>query len=966
MENVILRMTFIFLFLFLPIVGRAESFVLDEIVIDCEYADECKEFNDLFQTLEGQPVDKQLIREKVRFALKDPQINSLEYRLYNKEQEKKSLLIIQIKLKKRVSRISYEGDDSIPFDLLLPYLTVKEGGVLDVSKIPTNAEVIKDKLFEKGYRGVTVEPQVIGDDYFVGLKFKIQYRDVVKVGDIDVQLDYDSRRGDIYRIFRKFKNKVWDKVDTKVVVDKLTEDFFREGFYFSRVQMDVEDVDEKTVKLKINVALNKRFNFSFRGNRVFSRTELIDAIEKRLKNEVKMMSPNLMADFIADLYQEQGIYNTRADISIRTGKTKNGMRFENFYVDITEGNKIKLSQVSYSGNNAISIDRLQEIYEDKGSVLAARGYLDTKFLEKFSSLIKEEYLSRGFVFVDVSKPEIQIDDTQKNASVKYQINEKQPIRISRINLEGIPFDLKKAILPLFVNKEGDNINLIELQSDIERFQNGLRELGYYFATIKNANQGEIVKYNKSFTEAEINLEIDLQKKTVYDGLLITGTQHTKNAVIEREIEFKKGDPVTPNKLEDLKNRLTALGLFSLVRISPYVVNKKSEDNTYRTNVLIQLREKDFGTFEFAPGFRTDLGAKLSMGINYGNIGGYNHTIGFKGQVNQRLDSSNINSTRRGLYEKMTEFLARANYNWPYVFGSKFEIDFSAQYQRRRYFDFDADILRSSAQISRVLWDRISRDFRSKKVKRYQLTGALKYQFETISQYQASDDIDNDYFRIGGLTPSLDLDLRDDPIDPRYGAYFGLSWEFANPTLQSIEDNDLVVDFHKVVSRNKFYYTYKHLTFALSASFGVQRNNASELKTDGSNDTIGYIPSIKVFRLDGVDTVRGYSNEEINILSNQQDIGDVIIRSKAYFANIKFEPRFRVTDNFITGPFIDAGRVYINSFKPLELRSSAGLTLKLLTPVGSLDFDYGIKLKRKIKPNGDNEQFGRFHLSIGFF
>ncbi|TNF29577.1 MAG: hypothetical protein EP319_06965, partial [Deltaproteobacteria bacterium] len=357
---------------------------------------------------------------------------------------------------------------------------------------------------------------------------------------------------------------------------------------------------------------------------------------------------------------------------------------------------------------------------------------------------------------------------------------------------------------------------------------------------------------------------------------------------------------------------------------------------------------------------------LSMGINYGNIGGYNHTIGFKGQVNQRLDSSNINATRRVLYEKMTEFLARGNYNWPHVLGSKFELDFSAQYQRRRYFDFDADILRSSVQLSRVLWSSTSRSFRSKKAKRYQLTGALKYQFETISQYQASDEIDNDYFKIGGVTPSIDLDLRDDPIDPRYGAYFGLSWEIANPALRSIEDNDLIVDFQKIVSRNKFYYSLGNLTLALSTSFGVQKNNSTDLKSDGTGDTTGYIPSIKVFRLDGVDTVRGYSNEEINILSNQQDIGDVIIRGKAYFANIKIEPRFRITDNFITGPFIDAGRVYINSFKPLDLRTSAGLTMKLLTPVGSLDFDYGVKLKRQIKPNGDNEQFGRFHLSIGFF
>ena len=67
-----------------------------------------------------------------------------------------------------------------------------------------------------------------------------------------------------------------------------------------------------------------------------------------------------------------------------------------------------------------------------------------------------------------------------------------------------------------------------------------------------------------------------------------------------------------------------------------------------------------------------------------------------------------------------------------------------------------------------------------------------------------------------------------------------------------------------------------------------------------------------------------------------------------------------------GVFFDAGRVFVDHFKPLDLRTSAGLTFKLLTPVGSLDFDYGIKLKRNMTPTADRESFGRFHLSIGYF
>ena len=165
-------------------------------------------------------------------------------------------------MKKRIRQITYEGDGNIPFDLIIPYLTLR-GGVLDASKIPTDVEIIKDRLVQKGYRGVSIESEVVGDEYFVALKFKILYKAVVKVSNIDVEVDYDSRRSDIYRAFKRFKNKVWDKIDTKVVIDKLTENFFREGFYFSRVVMGVEDVDNKTVKLKVNISLDKRFNFVF-------------------------------------------------------------------------------------------------------------------------------------------------------------------------------------------------------------------------------------------------------------------------------------------------------------------------------------------------------------------------------------------------------------------------------------------------------------------------------------------------------------------------------------------------------------------------------------------------------------------------------------------------------------------------------------------------------------------------------
>jgi outer membrane protein insertion porin family len=129
---------------------------------------------------------------------------------------------------------------------------------------------------------------------------------------------------------------------------------------------------------------------------------------------------------------------------------------------------------------------------------------------------------------------------------------------------------------------------------------------------------------------------------------------------------------------------------------------------------------------------------------------------------------------------------------------------------------------------------------------------------------------------------------------------------------------------------------------------------------------GYIPSTKVFRLDGIDLVRGFSAEEINKLANGTNIGEVVVDDVAYFLSFKFEPRYYVSDTFGMGIFFDAGRLYVNSVSLGSLRYSTGATFKVLTPVGSLDFDYGIKLNRNAPGDAAREKFGRFHLSIGFF
>ncbi len=148
---------------------------------------------------------------------------------------------------------------------------------------------------------------------------------------------------------------------------------------------------------------------------------------------------------------------------------------------------------------------------------------------------------------------------------------------------------------------------------------------------------------------------------------------------------------------------------------------------------------------------------------------------------------------------------------------------------------------------------------------------------------------------------------------------------------------------------------KKAVFAFYTALGMQKN---------SSDNSG-IPSIKVFRLAGSDIIRGYSDEEMNVVNNL-DVSEVDVRDTVYMSLFKIEPRYFINDNLMLGVFADGGSLFLNSFTPFDVRSSVGISLKYLTPVGSLDFDYGHKLNRGRLPDGTEESPGRLHISIGFF
>jgi outer membrane protein insertion porin family len=765
--------------------------------------------------------------------------------------------------------------------------------------------------------------------------------------------------------FMDIVKKPYDNLALKIQVDLIIKELFASGYFNAVVKPELAG-DENKVIVRMNIELKERTNFEFINNKVFSHQELRTKLLDKIRNEFGKTDIEALATFISDTYEERGFYQTSVSYYQDEGKDKDKTKTTNFHFIVDEGIKVQVREISYRGNAFLTNEEINKIFEENATSLAKGGFYDRAFFEEFSDILKKEYLSRGFVFIEVSKPRVVTSEDEDFVTIEYGITERQQVTVKNISFQKVPEELIANAKASIANKEGAPVNIIELENDLRKMIVYFQNEGYYFATITNLNSDSLIVYDNTFTTVDIRPDISLDKKICYNEAVINGNVHTNTQVINREIELAPGELITPTKLEYLRQKLSGLNLFSSLRITPYMMFESEDSACPKTNLVIQVKEKDFGLIEVAPGYRTDLGAKLSTGVTYNNLNGMNRSASLRLQGNKRFNLKGFDERRRVEDKDLFEYSARASFVEPYVFydflKTQVEFELASSFQRIRFYGFDADIFRLSPQLSK----NFSRVF----------SASVKYQFERIVQFDATELKDNDNFSIGGITPSVTWDLRDDSINPRKGAFFTLSSEWANSNFGSMKEKELEVNFVKVISRNRFYYPVGDFTLALSLAVGYQKNFAEEVLKDDKGETVlnnngqaktrGYIPSIKVFRLDGYDEIRGYDEGEINRLLDGTPIGEVIVQREAYFTALKFEPRYNLTDNIKLGIFFDAGRVFVDDFQPMKLRTSVGAGFKYVTPVGSLDFDYGIKLQRKTYPDNSRDSVGRFHLSIGFF
>lgn len=917
------------------------EFKIHDVSISCQSKD-CSDEYEIFNTLKRSFNDQEHFHEVLKYYIAYEGVQTLSYELKMNESGM-NILDLDVRRKTVVSavKVSFKGKHSIEVPALLP---LRVDSYLDESKVRSTAKLLKEIAANKGYPGVRVSTLKKSRNNKTQITFIIKLGLPVIVTKVEVNSKSEYISNYVKKKMSNHLDRRFDLQDLKNDVDKLRLLFIDYGHYLITLEMKYRYLTTKTASVFINVKNLKLYSFAIDGNKRLETKLIRDHLSNLMLTYKREIETENVTRHIKELYEKNGFFKTKVIVKERKfSDVNNEMMFQKV-ISIDEGERYQIKNINFRGNLYFSSNELRELFYSMAPEEAQQGYVNQQYLEQFSEILKKYYVKHGFVNFIFNKL-ISTNVEGSKVEVIYDLREGTRAYTSEIKIIGVNQKIKQEILEIFTNRFGRPFNPIDFSNDLHRIKEFFQSEGYYFAKIRNLNSNDLVKYEQNNSSVRIKLDINLGKKLFLDQIIIIGNKNTRKRLIKREVGMKNSELITKERLENAQTNLLRLGIFRSVKVKP------TQSRFDKTDILIFVKEKDFGSIELAPGVRSDLGFKLSGTIAYNNFEGMNKRISLKGTVNRRFNLNTLDSRRKDSSPLLVEYDAAINYAEDHIFKSNFDFETSLSKSRKRFFSFDADIQRLNFTVSKDLtkWLKLS----------------LIQQVETISQFDATDSREHGHFQIGSLTPALTFDFRNDRVNPTSGAYFNFSTEFANQAFLSQSNNDLAIDYYKFINRNRFYVPMNNLgVLAISTTFGIQENNKK--KFDASGKSIGYVPNIKVFRLTGMDIIRGFEDSEANRLISGDDISEVEINKRAYMVNLKIEPRFYLSDNTMLGVFYDAGRIFVNEIDESALRSSAGLSFKYLTPVGSVDFDYGIKLLRKRDSSGKLESPGRLHVSIGFF
>ena len=372
---------------------------------------------------------------------------------------------------------------------------------------------------------------------------------------------------------------------------------------------------------------------SFEGNRRLDDEQLAEAISTESRRIFSPSKAEADAAAIAEIYRVTGrIAATVTPKVIRRDDNRVDLVFE-----IAEGRVVEVERLSFTGNRAFSDRRLRQVLESKqAGLLRTVVQADTFVAERLEldkQLLRDFYLSRGYVDFEVVDASAEITQERDATFVTFAVREGRPFTIGAVDVvsevEGVDAAAYRELVRL---RPGVTYSPALIENNVARLEALALRQGLNFVQIEPR-----IDRNDQGQALNVTFAVVRGQRVFVERIDIEGNTTTLDQVIRRQFRTVEGDPLNPREVRRAAERIRALGFFANA-----TVDAEGGSTPDQVVVNVDVEEQPTGALSFGVSYGASAGVAFNVGLTETNFLGRGQGLA----VNVSTGTSNLNTSLR--------------------------------------------------------------------------------------------------------------------------------------------------------------------------------------------------------------------------------------------------------------------------------------------------------------------------------
>lgn len=656
-------------------------------------------------------------------------------------------------------------------------------------KVETSISLMKKVMEDNGYHraGFTVEENAVPEHQQLNITFHVTPGPQARVGKVIVEGKSGMNSEDVQDLA---KLKTGARVQAQTVASalkRLRKKFQKQG----RLEA------QTTILSRQYNAAGNTVDYTFlidRGPTVAIQTEGVKVSQGVLKRYVPVYEESAVDDDLlnegkrnlTDYFQTLGYFDVKLDVTRRRQPQKDHV---DIIYDIDRGRRHKLVEVVVEGNKYFPASLIRErMSVQPAGWLLSNGRYSQSLLARDVNSITDLYQTNGFnnVLVTSEVNDRYMDDPEK-MRVIIHINEGRQALVQSVNISGNQTIPSSQIRDMLSTIEGQPFSEVNIAQDRDFI------LSYYFnhgfPNVQMKASYEPVKDDSS--RMDVTYAIEEGTRVFVDQVLVSGLEHTRPFIVDRDISVKAADPLSQLSMLDSQRRLYDLGIFTQVEMAV----QNPDGSAEQKNLMFQLKEAKRYTFTYGFGIEAGTGVTGGQGTSpQGQTGvsprvSFDVTrINFRGKDQSIIFKSSVGALQQRVLLSFDSPRFFDLPNWKWTVSGFYDNTINVTTFTSQRLEFATQLEQKAGKGNTLLYG-----FSFRRVKATDFPA--NFDPTTIA-------LNSQPVRVGMPSFAVVRDRRDDPIDATKGNYTIANIGIASDYFGS------EANFGRIFLQNSTYHTFK--------------------------------------------------------------------------------------------------------------------------------------------------------------